>query len=206
MKPSVQPAYQDAVGKAATETRSLATLTPGRAADKFSLNFCRKCGSRDLRREPATLPQKFVSVQTEMCVQCSSRHSRFQFSGLSLLTVLAFVALTSAIVYFRLNPFWVNRDGDSARTTAEALARARTNAGGVSAFEELMIRKSRTTMDNAAILKLWKARVSPIVIVKMIRTSIPDYDISANSIIELKQEGVDESVILAMIDATYNAR
>lgn len=139
-------------------------------------------------------------------MQCSSRHIKFQFNVLSLLTVLAFVALTSMIVYFRLNPFWVNRDGDSARTTAEALARARTNAGGVSAFEELMIRKSRTTLDNAAILKLWKARVSPIVIVKMIRTAIPDYDISANSIIELKQEGVDESVILAMIDATYNAR
>jgi hypothetical protein len=139
-------------------------------------------------------------------MQCSARHIKFQFSGLSLITLFALVALTSLIIYFRLNPIRLIRDSDSARTTAEALARARTDAGGVSAFEELMIRKSRTTMDNAAIMKLWKARVSPIVIVKMIRTSIPDYDISANSIIELKQQGVDESVILAMIDATYNAR
>jgi hypothetical protein len=139
-------------------------------------------------------------------MQCYSRHIKLKFSVLSLITFVALVLLTSAIVYLRLNPIWLNRDADTPRSTAEALARARTAEGGVSAFEELMIHKSRTTLDNGAILKLWKARVSPIVIVKMIRTSIPDYDISANSIIELKQEGVDESVILAMIDATYNAR
>jgi hypothetical protein len=40
----------------------------------------------------------------------------------------------------------------------------------------------------------------------MIRTANADYDVSANAIIELKQAGVDQIVILAMIDASYNAR
>ena len=39
-------------------------------------------------------------------------------------------------------------------------------------------------MDNATILRLWRANVSPNVIVQMIRTANADYDVSANAIIE----------------------
>ena len=44
------------------------------------------------------------------------------------------------------------------------------------------------------------------VVLQLIRTSTPDYDVSASSIIELKQAGVEQSIILAMIDASYTAR
>jgi hypothetical protein len=68
----------------------------------------------------------------------------------------------------------------------------------------MMIKKPRTTLDNAAIVKLWKANVGAEVIIQMIRTSNPDYDTSSNGIIQLKQSGVEENVILTMIDASYN--
>ena len=61
-------------------------------------------------------------------------------------------------------------------------------------------------MDNATILKLWKASVGPNVILQLIRTSNADYDVSASAIIELKEAGVDQTIILAMIDASYNTR
>jgi hypothetical protein len=68
----------------------------------------------------------------------------------------------------------------------------------------MMLKKPRTTLDNATILKLWKAEVGTEVIVQMIRTSNPDYDVSSNAVIQLKQAGVDQTIILSMIDATYN--
>ena len=41
------------------------------------------------------------------------------------------------------------------------------------------------------------------VIIRLIRASNADYDLRANAIIELKRAGVDESVILTMIDQSY---
>lgn len=93
---------------------------------------------------------------------------------------------------------------ETSLSTQDALARARTSAGSLSDYELMMLKKPRTTLDNAAIVKLWKASVGAEVIIQMIRTSNPDYDISSNGIIQLKQSGVDENVILTMIDASYN--
>ncbi len=70
----------------------------------------------------------------------------------------------------------------------------------------MMVKRPRLSLDNAVILKLWRAQVGTDIILQMIRTSNADYDVSANSIIELKQAGVEQSVILAMIDASYNTR
>ncbi|MDE3199181.1 MAG: hypothetical protein KGN84_22720 [Acidobacteriota bacterium] len=95
---------------------------------------------------------------------------------------------------------------NSAASTADALSRARTSAGGLTTFEQMMLKKPRTTMDNATILKLWKANVGTNVILQMIRTSNSDYDLSANAIIELKEAGVDQTIILAMIEAAYQTR
>ena len=95
---------------------------------------------------------------------------------------------------------------ESGQGAAEALARARATAGGLTAFEQMMIKKPREQMDNATILKLWRNNVGANVILQLIRTTTPDYDVSASAIIELKQAGVDQSIILAMIDASYTAR
>jgi hypothetical protein len=66
--------------------------------------------------------------------------------------------------------------------------------------------KPRAALDNAAVLKLWNAGVGSVVIVQMIRTSNADYDLNENAVIQLKEAGVDRNIILAMIDASYNAR
>jgi hypothetical protein len=202
MKPSLQPAYQDAGSKAALEVRAIAPSPQTKPAEKVTMDFCGKCGAKAVRPVPPTLFHKFLSIQPHFCVQCSAHYVRFQFSALSLITLFALLSLAGTIRYFVLNPISFYR-ADVSRNTAESLAQARAAAGGLS---KLMVRKSRTTMDNSAILKLCKAGVGSSVIVKMIHTSIPDYDIGANSIIELKHQGVDESVILAMIDATYSNR
>ena len=55
-------------------------------------------------------------------------------------------------------------------------------------------------------MELTKANVRPDVIVRLIRASNADYDLRANSVIELKKAGVDETVILAMIDQSYTPR
>jgi 4-amino-4-deoxy-L-arabinose transferase-like glycosyltransferase len=116
-------------------------------------------------------------------------------------TVGALVYMWNDLGLGNLRPTTATQD------TAEALARARSAAGGqLSTFEQMMIRKPRLTLDNATILKLWRANVGPTVILQMIKTSNPDFDLSANAIIELKQAGVEQSVIMAMIDFSYTQR
>jgi hypothetical protein len=119
--------------------------------------------------------------------------------------VLIFAAIPGALIYFYIHPLSLRRK-DASPPGDEALARARSTAGGLSTFEQMVIRKPRTTMDNASVVDLWKANVGANVILQMIRNSNGDFDVSANAIIELKKAGIDQSVILAMIDATYDAR
>jgi hypothetical protein len=57
--------------------------------------------------------------------------------------------------------------------------------GQLSTFEQMMTKKPKATLDNATVLKLWRASVGSDVILQMIRTSNADYDLSANAIIEL---------------------
>ena len=82
----------------------------------------------------------------------------------------------------------------------------RGHGGQLSAFEEMMVRRPKSTMGNSNVVELTKANVRPDVIVRLIRASNADYDLRANSVIELKNAGVDETVILAMIDQSYTAR
>jgi hypothetical protein len=111
--------------------------------------------------------------------------------------------LSYAGVYLYKNPPAIFAESE-AQNSADALARSRSN--GLSAYEAMMLKKPRTTLDNASILRLWKANVGASVIIKMIQTSNPDYDLNANAVIELQQAGVDQTIIVAMIDATYATR
>lgn len=103
--------------------------------------------------------------------------------------------------------FWAGSDAAAttqAQDQAEALARARTAAGGqLSNFEQLMVHKQKTSTDNTTVLKLVKANLGKDIILQMIRTSGADYDLSANAIIELKEAGVDPGIVLAIIDVSY---
>jgi hypothetical protein len=130
----------------------------------------------------------------------------FRFTVGTIVKLSLFVVVVGAVAYFYLNPISFSRGDDTSQSAAEALARARTSTGGLSTFEQMMVKKPRSTMDNATILKLWKASVGENVIVQLIRTTTPDYDVSANSIIELKEAGVSQAIILAMIDASYTTR
>ena len=175
---------------------------------------CGRCTYKELRLLPRTMFDSIFSLRSYLCGRCAYHQRKFEFSRRSfaslllLLTLLALpVVVVGGIAYFSMNrPFWP-ASGGALRDQAEVLARARSSSGGeLSAFEQMMLRKSRTTMDNTTILKLAQAKVRTDVIVHLIRTSIADYDLTANSIIELKKAGVDEEVILAMIDESYRTR
>jgi hypothetical protein len=113
------------------------------------------------------------------------------------------LAVAGAALYIASSGF-VFRKEAAAQSQAELLARTRNSVGGqLSTFEQLMIQKPKQTLDNATIVRLWKANVGTSVILQLIRTSNSDFDVTANSIIELKQAGLDETIILAMVDAAY---
>ncbi|HYA16556.1 MAG TPA: hypothetical protein VEF06_03775 [Bryobacteraceae bacterium] len=172
-----------------------------------SLKACTYCGARQLQShvQPRTIADRIFSLYPYRCGRCRNHQRKFHFSWLMLAGWFAWMLAIAAGIFFWQNPLTFRRSEES-QSTVDALARARTSAGALSTFEQLMINKPRVTMDNATVLKLWRAQVGTEVILQMIRTSNSDYDVSANAIIELKQAGVDQSIILAMIDASYRSR
>ncbi len=182
--------------------------TTSSSSATYSTKPCAKCGAKELQRKPRKLWQKLFALYPYVCLRCSNREVRFRIKPWGVVRLLILVALPvgAAIVYKKGPGLFHKAPEESAQGGADALARARASAGGLTAFEQMMIKKPRTTMDNATILKLWRANVGADVILQLIRTSTPDYDVSASSIIELKQAGVEQSIILAMIDASYTAR
>ncbi len=169
---------------------------------------CPKCGAKEWQRKPRRLYHRLFALYPYVCGQCVQRKLRFRIKAwgvVRLMLVVGIAAIASWLLLGRPRLFR-RRSEESAQGGAEGLARARATAGGLTSFEQMMIKKPRQTMDNAAILKLWKASVGTDVILQLIRTSNPDYDLTAASIIELKQAGVDQSIVLAMIDASYQTR
>jgi hypothetical protein len=184
------------------------THTKSSSAATYSTKPCAKCGAKELQRKPRKLWQKLFALYPYVCLRCSNREVRFRIKPWGVIRLLMLVALPvgAAILYTTKPDLFHKAPEENAQGGADALARARATAGGLTAFEQMMIKKPRTTMDNATVLKLWRANVGANVILQLIRTSTPDYDVSASSIIELKQAGVEQSIILAMIDASYTAR
>ncbi len=186
------------------------THTTSSSAATYSTKPCVKCGAKELQRKPRKLWQKLFALYPYVCLRCSHREIRFRIKPWGVVRLLLLLALPvgAAVVYHTRSTLFHKAAADDGAQAggADALARARATAGGLTAFEQMMIKKPRSTMDNATILQLWRKNVGAAVILQLIRTTTPDYDVSASSIIELKEAGVDQSIILAMIDASYTAR
>ena len=159
---------------------------------------CAHCGSRELRRQPPGLANWLMFQVHYQCARCNKHEYRFQFSwGLPLLLTTMIGMATAGYMA------WGNR-WFSQLDPVQALSQARATGGGqLSAFEEMMVRRPKSTLTNSSVVDLAKAGVRNEVIIRLIRASNADYDLRANAIIELKRNGVDESVILAMIDQSY---
>jgi len=169
--------------------------------------LCRHCNSREMRKQPRVGWQSVSFFEPYQCGRCNKKQTRLQLSWRIPAGLVALVALSGGGWFLWNNPpaltDWLNGGGD----TTQALARARAATGGqLSAFEEMMVRRPKSTMSNASVLELAKAGVRPDVIVRLIRASTVDFDLRAPSVVELKKAGVDEAVILAMIDQTYGSR
>jgi len=168
-------------------------------------NLCIKCGSQDFRCRKVSFLLRIFSLAPYNCGRCDHRETRFRFSFATVAAFLTLILLSGGTYYLVQNKPWLKTDEGTANT-AEALSKARNSAGALSTFELMMLKKPKSTMDNAAVLQLVKANVSISVILQMIRNSNADYDLSTASVIELKNAGVDQTIILAMIDVTYNVR
>jgi DNA-directed RNA polymerase subunit RPC12/RpoP len=175
------------------------------SATKYLAMPCSRCGANELQPRLGTLLLKLSGVTRFACRRCGHRESEYRpnLSTVGLFVLL--VATVGSIVFFSTQSNIFQRNDDVAAGN-ESMALARTSAAGLSAFEKIMIRKPRTTLNNATVLRLWRADVGTDVILQTIRTSTADYDVGANSLIELRQAGVDKVIVLAMIDATYEAR
>jgi hypothetical protein len=184
----------------------MAAISPDASSQSMVLQ-CRRCGAIELKRQRRALVDCLTSMQVLQCGRCAYRQRELKVHWTLSLVILFFCALIATpILIIRLQPSWL-RPKDTAQSDLDSLSRTRNAMGGqLSTFEQMMTKKPRSTLDNATILKLWRASVGSDVILQMIRTSNADYDLSANAVIELRQAQVDRTIILAMIDASYTSR
>lgn len=59
--------------------------------------------------------------------------------------------------------------------------------------------QAQSTLNNSAIVKLTKAGFKDKTIISIIASRLPNFDLSADKLIELKRSGVSERVIIAML-------
>ena len=89
--------------------------------------------------------------------------------------------------------------GDSMKSFA---ARIILSVSLVLIFSPVILAQGGTTnkpLDNGAVVKLAKAGFKEKTIISIINSSIPNFDLSPDRMIELKRNGVTEKVILAML-------
>jgi hypothetical protein len=168
--------------------------------------LCQKCGLNELRRKPRSFVHRLFSLQPYQCLNCAKFVKRFRFSWLTVVIASLAVFAVGVAVLVPGNPQWFHRDAEAPPSADNGLASARTATGGqLSPFEQMMLRKpNKNVLDNPTVLKLVRANVETGVIVQMVKTSTANYDLSATAIIGLKENGVDQRIILAMIDANYS--
>jgi hypothetical protein len=167
--------------------------------------LCLKCGSQDLRVRPRSFFHRVFSVAVFDCSRCDYHETRFSLSPATLIVPIILALMGGGTYYLLKTQVWIRGD-EGTLNTADALAKARSSSGALSTFELMMLKKPRNTMDNQSILQLVHANVGSAVITQMVRASNADYDVSPGAVITLKKAGVDESIILAMIDQSYNVR
>ncbi len=172
---------------------------------KTAHRSCPNCGlSFRLRTQPLGTLDHFAGTQRSQCDRCFLTRFRLRWSWTMVprLLLVSLLLAAGCLLAFGHLPSRLAQ-----RREVDSLVEARAVAGGqLTAFEQLMTKRPKTTMDNSAIIKMWQAQVDPYVIVQLVRTSIPDYDLSSDAIVALREAHVDREVILAMISTSYSPK
>jgi len=177
------------------------------AAEENHRVLCPRCGYGHLHR-----PISIFSIDTciglvrSNCSRCMYEEKHFRLTGVVVAECVILLLTSVAAVWFSLHPVSLSDVAGKPDDRAAAVlagGRMATNGDKLTSFEQMMLHKPRGTLDNATVLRLWRANIDPDLVLLMVKTSTPDYDLSAGAIIELKQANVDPLVIRAMINATY---
>jgi len=161
--------------------------------------LCIKCGARELRSQPRSLLDRVLSRHRYKCAWCSASVMKVRQARVAAIVILLLTFATGAILYIWTGMRSSDKSADVPHFT-EIPAREGPNAPVING--QKTPHKPKAVLDNATILRMVKANVEVGVIILMIKTSTPDFDLSANSVIELKQAGVDRQIITAMIEAS----
>jgi len=168
--------------------------------------LCPRCGHGHLhRRRTQPITDAFFGQIRVKCSRCMYEEKRLRVTKLFLIEWFCILTLGAVAAWFTLNPILSGKSSGKDDPVI-ALATAQMASGGkLSAFEQMILRKPKTRLDNSTILKLRHANASTDLIVLMIKTSTPDFDVSANAVIELMGAGINDSIIEAMIESNYSA-
>ena len=169
---------------------------------------CGFCGAKGIERQALITVNdrllSWISLHPYGCSRCCRVGYRFSFGPLFWFNLLLLTGLCATIAFLSVG--LRARSLSLASSREAALEGVRANVGQLSPFEKLMVSKHQQTLDNATIVELTRSEISAPVILKMIRNSNHEFDLSATAVIQLKKSGVDESIIYAMLDSSPESR
>ena len=111
------------------------------SATKYRAMPCGRCGANELQPRPTSLLHKLYGVNRFLCTRCGHRESEYRPTLATVGGFLLFAAMVGAIVFFTTQST-IFRRGEDAAATNDALALARSSAGGLSTFEKMMIKEA----------------------------------------------------------------
>ena len=164
---------------------------------------CKECHSPALRPVPKSFLDWLSSAQPYKCDRCAALQVKSQRDWSLVIPLLLLYLVIPAAVFFASRWFLSLPKEATAESDIDMLTRTRSANGQLSTFEQMLATKPKSTLNNELILKLWDSHLGTDVILQMIHTSIPDFDVSPDAVIRLHQANVDERIILAMIESSY---
>jgi len=180
-----------------------------RVYSTYPLRICNHCLAPRLeRRHRRGLWQgllSLISVFPYKCRNCFRYQYCFVATGqlaqtLIILLLLATVGVLGSKV---LKGMGSGCSADGANMSeADAAYRARATTGGLTPFEKMMLAKKKQVLRNEDVSALVRSGVERALIIKMIQTSGNVYDLTPQGVMQLKHQGVDETIITSMIDHT----
>jgi hypothetical protein len=180
-------------------------------ADRWSNQRCFYCYQMTMDRQDGEDIGDFllslISAYPFRCRRCLRTDTKFFLSFRPFLVVIFIFGISFGGIFgvgwlYQHRPS-TTMEGNSHQEAADGV---RSNMGQLSPFEKMMLSKHQQTLDNETILKLSKSNLGTPIIIKMMRSSNHDFDVSANAIIALKEAGVDEAIIFTMLDLSSDPR
>ncbi len=173
-------------------------LIPFHRSEKSTMKRCRSCGSDLMKRcSRHGIDEYLMSLGGLYPFKC--RYCRQRSYAIVWMKCIAPLVCLLTLGVVGVGSLWFVRSKVSAAGSIAGARRPRPEVRKTGVGRWAMV-DSGTVLDNQAIIRLTQTQISPRTLVKMIERTPCHYDMKPAAIIRMKENGVTDDVIYAMLN------